>query len=208
MNIEGLGEKVIGQLFANGLVKDAADLYFLAKEPLLELERMGEKSVSNLLTSIENSKENSLEKLLFGLGIRHVGARAAQTLAEHFETIDLITSATRDELLSVPEVGEKMADAIATFFENEEVEQLLKELKSAGVNMTYKGRERIQSEHMDSFFNGKTIVLTGRLEKLTRNEAKQNIEEQGGNVTGSVSKKQTAHRGRRRWIKIDKSPRT
>ena len=189
MNIDGLGEKVIGQLFSHGLVKDAADLYFLTKEPLLKLERMGEKSVSNLLISIENSKDNSLEKLLFGLGVRHVGAKAAHTLAQHFGTIDQLMSATQDELLTVPEVGEKIADAIAAYFNNEEVEQLIDELKTAGVNMNYKGRERIQIQDIESIFSGKTVVLTGKLEKLSRNEAKESIEAQGGNVTGSVSKK-------------------
>ena len=170
-------------------MKDAADLYFLTKEPLLKLERMGEKSVSNLLISIENSKDNSLEKLLFGLGVRHVGAKAAHTLAQHFGTIDQLMSATQDELLTVPEVGEKIADAIAAYFNNEEVEQLIDELKTAGVNMNYKGRERIQIQDIESIFSGKTVVLTGKLEKLTRNEAKESIEAQGGNVTGSVSKK-------------------
>ena len=189
MNIDGLGEKVIGQLFSHGLVKDAADLYFLTKEPLLKLERMGEKSVSNLLISIENSKDNSLEKLLFGLGVRHVGAKAAHTLAQHFGTMDQLMSATQDELLTVPEVGEKIADAIAAYFNNEEVEQLIDELKTAGVNMNYKGRERIQIQDIESIFSGKTVVLTGKLEKLSRNEAKESIEAQGGNVTGSVSKK-------------------
>ena len=164
-------------------------LYFLTKEPLLKLERMGEKSVSNLLISIENSKDNSLEKLLFGLGVRHVGAKAAHTLAQHFGTIDQLMSATQDELLTVPEVGEKIADAIAAYFNNEEVEQLIDELKTAGVNMNYKGRERIQIQDIESIFSGKTVVLTGKLEKLTRNEAKESIEAQGGNVTGSVSKK-------------------
>ncbi|MBS4209575.1 NAD-dependent DNA ligase LigA [Bacillus sp. FJAT-50079] len=189
MNIEGFGEKVIGQLFAHELVRDVADLYFLKKEQLLELERMGEKSVSNLLQSIENSKSNSLEKLLFGLGIRHVGAGAAKTLAEHFETIDRIKAATEEELLEVPEIGEKMADSIHTFFDNEEVEQLIEELKAAGVNMNYLGIRRSEVENIVSPFNGKTIVLTGKLEKLSRNEAKKQIEALGGKVSGSVSKK-------------------
>lgn len=189
MNIEGLGEKVIGQLFIHDLIHDAADIYSLTREQLIELERMGEKSVSNLLAAIEQSKGNSLEKLLFGLGIRHVGEKAAKTLAEHFETMDKLASASREELLTVPEIGEKMADAVATFFENEEFEQLIEELKAAGVNMMYNGPKRAAVENSDSFFNGKTIVLTGKLEKMSRNEAKEKIELLGGNVSGSVSKK-------------------
>lgn len=189
MNIDGLGEKVIGQLFDHELISDPADIYFLKKEQLLELERMGEKSVSNLLTAIENSKANSLEKLLFGLGIRHVGERAAKVLAEHFATIDNLMAASRDELLTIAEVGEKMSDAIATYFGSEEVEELISELKSAGVNMEYKGVKASDAAESDSIFTGKTVVLTGKLEKLTRNDAKEKIESLGGNVSGSVSKK-------------------
>lgn len=189
MNIEGLGEKVIGQLFEHELIRDPADIYFLKKDQLLELERMGEKSVNNLLTAIGNSKANSLEKLLFGLGIRHVGERAAKVLAEHYETMDNLIAASREDLVTIPEVGEKMSDAIATYFESEEVEELISELKSAGVNMTYKGPRVSDVLESDSTLTGKTVVLTGKLEKLTRNEAKEKIEALGGNVTGSVSKK-------------------
>jgi len=189
MNIEGLGEKVIGQLFSLQLVKDPADIYFLTKEQLLTMERMGEKSATNLINAIHASKANSLEKLLFGLGIRHVGEKAAKTLAEYFETIDKLASAPREELLNVEEVGEKMADAIVTFFENEEFEQLISKLKDAGVNMDYLGPKRYDTENIDSYFNGKTVVLTGKLEKMTRNEVKETIESLGGKVSGSVSKK-------------------
>ncbi|MBW8349408.1 NAD-dependent DNA ligase LigA [Bacillus sp. IITD106] len=189
MNIEGLGEKVIGQLFSLQLVKDPADIYFLTKDQLLNMERMGEKSATNLINAIQASKANSLEKLLFGLGIRHVGEKAAKTLAEHFETIDKLASASREELLNVEEVGEKMADAIATFFENEEFEQLISKLKDAGVNMEYHGPKRSETANIDSYFNGKTVVLTGKLEKMTRNEVKEKIESLGGKVSGSVSKK-------------------
>nr|WP_144926010.1 NAD-dependent DNA ligase LigA [Paenibacillus bovis] len=189
MNIEGLGEKVISQLFAAELIRDPADLYFLTKEQLLNLERMGEKSVSNLLESIAASKQNSLEKLLFGLGIRHVGVKAAKTLAEHFETMDKLKAATKEELVAIEEIGDKMADAIVTFFESEDLQALIDKLKTAGVNMEYLGPKRNQIENVDSFFNGKTIVLTGKLEQLTRNEAKEKIELLGGKVSGSVSKK-------------------
>jgi len=189
MNIEGLGERVITQLFKEGLIQDVADLYKLTKPQLLQLERMGEKSTDNLLHAIERSKENSLERLLFGLGIRYVGEKAAKILAEHFETMERLQSATREQLINIPEIGEKMADSIATFFEQPEVKELIEELKSFGVNMTYKGPKRTNSDEGDSYFAGKTIVLTGKLAEMSRNEAKEQIEARGGKVTGSVSKK-------------------
>ncbi|MBI0580296.1 NAD-dependent DNA ligase LigA [Neobacillus cucumis] len=189
MNIEGLGERVISQLFAEKLIADVADIYKLTREQLLALERMGEKSVSNLLKAIEASKSNSLEKLLFGLGIRHVGAKAAKTLAQEFGLMDHLAAATKEQLISINEIGEKMADSIVTFFEKEEVTSLLKELSSYGVNMEYKGAKPVLAAESDSIFAGKTIVLTGKLEKLSRNEAKEKIEALGGNVAGSVSKK-------------------
>jgi DNA ligase (NAD+) len=189
MNIEGLGEKVISQLFAESLIHDVADLYQLTYEQLIGLERMGEKSVQNLLAAIEASKENSLEKLLFGIGIRHVGAKAAKTLAQHFGTMDKLALATRDDLLAINEIGDKMADSIVTFFEMEEASELIRELQAAGVNMEYKGPRSAVVEESDSIFNGKTIVLTGKLEQLSRNEAIEQIEALGGKVAGSVSKK-------------------
>lgn len=189
MNIEGLGEKVISQLFAENLIHDVADLYKLQREQLIGLERMGEKSIQKMLAAIEASKENSLEKLLFGLGIRHVGAKAAKTLAMEFETMDRLAVATSEELKAINEIGEKMADSVLTYFGMDEVTELIEELKAASVNMQYKGPKRVLAEESDSFFSGKTIVLTGKLEQLTRNEAKEKIEALGGNVAGSVSKK-------------------
>ncbi|EAC4590201.1 NAD-dependent DNA ligase LigA [Listeria monocytogenes] len=189
MNIDGLGEKVIIQLFSQHLIKDVADLFFLSKEKLLELERMGEKSVTNILASIEASKQNSLEKLLFGLGIRHVGAKAAKSLAIHFDTMDNLKVADKETLTSINDIGEKMADSIVTYFANEEVHDLLEELKRAGVNMTYTGPKLEDMSEEELVFAGKTVVLTGKLEKLTRNDAKALIESLGGNVSGSVSKK-------------------
>lgn len=189
MNIDGLGEKVISQLFKEQLIQDVADIYTLTYEQLIGLERMGEKSVTNLLQAIEASKANSLEKLLFGLGIRHVGAKAAKTLAQQFETIDALMQATREELTAIHEVGEKMADSIVTYFNLVEVERLLHELKIAGVNVTYKGPKRISQEEANSIFSGKTIVLTGKLVQLTREEAKEQLEALGAKVTGSISKK-------------------
>jgi DNA ligase (NAD+) len=187
MNIDGLGEKVITQLFREDLVHDVADLYKLQREDLLQLERMGEKSVDNLLNAIEASKENSLERLLFGLGIRFVGSKAARTLARQFQTMEKLQSATEEDLLTIDEVGEKMADSIVTYFEKPEVNDLIDELKQLGVNMAYNGPIPVAEEDVDSFFAGKTVVLTGKLEQLTRNEAKAEIEKRGGNVTGSVS---------------------
>ncbi|WP_445490027.1 NAD-dependent DNA ligase LigA [Niallia sp. 03133] len=189
MNIDGLGERVISQLFAEKLIEDVADLYALTYEQLIQLERMGEKSVSNLLNAIQASKGNSLERLLFGLGIRHVGAKAAKTIAMEFNSMDKLANAVKEELTAINEIGEKMADSIVTFFEQEEVQALMDELKSAGVNMEYTGPKSVPAESADSAFAGKTIVLTGKLEQLSRNEAKEKIEILGGKITGSVSKK-------------------
>lgn len=188
MNIEGIGERVVDQLYTSGLVHDVSDLYCLTKEQLLSLERMGEKSATNLLTAIETSKSNSLEKLLFGLGIRHVGEKAAHILSEEFGTMDDIAKADVERLTSIHEIGDKVADAVVTFFNNEDVLELLGKLKSYGVNMDYKGRTR-QEIPTEGPFAGKTVVLTGKLEILTRNEAKERIEALGGKVSGSVSKK-------------------
>lgn len=189
MNIDGLGERVITQLFREDLVHNVADLYKLTREQLINLERMGEKSTDNLLKSIEKSKENSLERLLFGLGIRFIGAKAAKTLAMHFETLDRLKKATKEELVEVDEIGEKMADALVTYFEKEEILKLLDELEELGVNTEYKGPKKAAAEASDSYFAGKTIVLTGKLNEMSRNDAKAEIEALGGKITGSVSKK-------------------
>ncbi|MED3552888.1 NAD-dependent DNA ligase LigA [Cytobacillus praedii] len=189
MNIDGLGEKVISQLFSENLIQDVADLYKLTFEQLIGLERMGEKSANNLLEAIENSKVNSLEKLLFGLGIRHVGAKAAKTLAQQFGVMDELIKADYEQLTAINEIGEKMADSIVSYFDLDEVKALIDELKAAGVNMDYTGPKPVSVEQSESIFAGKTVVLTGKLEKLKRNEAKDKIEALGGNVSGSVSKK-------------------
>ncbi|RZT16551.1 NAD-dependent DNA ligase LigA [Fictibacillus sp. BK138] len=188
MNIDGLGEKVVAQLFKEKLIDNVADLYKLERDKLLELERMGEKSADNLLAAIEKSKENSLERLLFGLGIRHVGAKAAKTIAQRFETMETLMAATKEELLEVEEIGEKMADSIQLYFSKPEVKELMEELQSLGVNMTYKGPKLVKVEDLDTPFAGKTVVLTGKLSILTRNEAKEKLERLGAKVTGSVSK--------------------
>lgn len=189
MNIDGLGERVVSQLFSEKLIEDVADLYKLTYEQLINLERMGEKSVTNLLNAITASKGNSLERLLFGLGIRHVGAKAAKTIAMEFGNIDPLANASVEDLKAINEIGDKMADSIVAFFEQEEAAELIEELKAAGVNMEYTGARPVAAEGSDSVFAGKTIVLTGKLEQLSRNEAKEKIELLGGKITGSVSKK-------------------
>ncbi|MCP3762310.1 NAD-dependent DNA ligase LigA [Domibacillus sp. A3M-37] len=189
MNIEGLGEKVIAQLYREKLITDVADLYTLSKEELVKLERMGEKSADNLLAAIETSKQNSLERLLFGLGIRHVGAKAAKTLAMEFGTMDRLKETSAEELTAIHEIGGKMADAVVLYFDQPEVAELIGKLKASGVKMAYEGPIRTILAEGESPFAGKIVVLTGKLSQLTRTEAKDRIEALGGNVTGSVSKK-------------------
>ncbi|UFT99924.1 NAD-dependent DNA ligase LigA [Radiobacillus kanasensis] len=188
MNIDGLGEKVVEQLFEEKLIHTIADLYKLQRDDLLKLERMGEKSVDNLLNAIESSKQNSLERLLFGLGIRYVGSKAAKTLAEYFEQMEQLMKATAADLVAINEIGDKMAESIERYFSEEKVQNLIKELYTLGLNMEYKGPKRSE-QAADSVFSGKTIVLTGKLETFGRTEAKERIEALGGKITGSVSKK-------------------
>lgn len=187
MNIEGIGERVVDQLYRENLVQDVSDLYTLTHEQLIELERMGEKSVSNLLTAIEQSKENSLEKILFGLGIRHVGVKAASILAEEFGTLEELMKADVERLVTIHEIGDKVAESITTYFSNEDVLEVLRKLELYGLNLTYKGQSR-QDVPTEGVFAGKTVVLTGKLYDMTRGDAKKKIEALGGKVTGSVSK--------------------
>lgn len=189
MNIDGLGEKVVEQLFQNGLIQDVADLYKLEVEELVKLERMGQKSAENLVQAIAATKSNSMEKLLFGLGIRHIGEKAARLLSEEFGSVEALQQATREEMTAVYEIGDKMADSLASYLELPETQQLLSRLREAGVTMHYTG-ERIDKEAVaDSPFFGKTVVLTGKLSQLSRNEAKDQLLAQGAKVSGSVSKK-------------------
>ena len=188
MNIDGLGEKVIEQLYQEQLIADIADIYKLTKDQLLELERMGDKSASNLIAAIDASRSNSMERLLFGLGIRHVGEKAARILSEHFGSMEKLMDATLEELTAIHEIGDKMADAIVTYFDSEEVRALVERLAAENVNLTYTGK-RVQVEAGANAFAGKKIVLTGKLEQLTRSEATERIEAMGGNLSGSVSKK-------------------
>lgn len=189
MNIDGLGEKVVEQLFQNQLIHDVADLYTLTVEQLIELDRMGTKSAENLVKAIAVTKENSLEKLLFGLGIRHIGEKAARLLAQEFGTLDALIAASREQVTAVHEIGDKMADSLVTYFEQPETMELMHKLKDAGVNTSYLG-QRIDKEAVaDHPFFGKTIVLTGKLEQMGRNEAKEQLLAKGAKVAGSVSKK-------------------
>lgn len=188
MNIEGLGERIILQLYEHQLVRDVADLYFLKREDLLQLDRMGEKSVDNLLRAIEASKGNSVEKLIFGLGIRFVGAKAARLLAQHFQALDRLMQANSEELQAIDEIGPRMAESIVEYFSLPEARETIARLKEAGVNMRYTGPMPVQGEALDSPFAGKTVVLTGTLTQLTRGEAKAKLEALGAKVTGSVSR--------------------
>ena len=186
MNIDGLGEKVITQLHEAGLVHNVADLYRLDRDDLLGLERMGETSVANLLSAIEQSKQNSLERVLFALGIRLVGQKAASLIAERFETMEAIIAATVEELTAIDGIGTKMAESIVLYFEKPEARELVKELSELGVNLSFKGTKRPTTEGAP--LSGKTVVLTGKLHEMTRGEAGKQLELLGASVTGSVSK--------------------
>ncbi|CAG7913164.1 DNA ligase [Mammaliicoccus sciuri] len=187
MNIDGLGDKIIEQLYQNDKIKDVADLYYLTKDDLLPLERMGEKKVNNLLTAIEASKAKSLEHLLFGLGVRHLGTKASRVIAEKYETIDRLFEVTIEGLTEIPDVGHKMAQSLVTYMENDDIKVLIDKLKQKNVNMTYTGIKQSEIEgHPD--FTGKTFVLTGKMTEMTRPEATKVIQSLGAKVTGSVTK--------------------
>ena len=185
MNITGLGPSIVEKLFAANLVKDVADIYRLKEEDFLLLEGVKEKSASKLYQAIQASKENSAEKLLFGLGIRHVGSKASQLLLQHFHSIENLAQADPEEVASIESLGGVIAKSLQTYFATEGSEILLKELKEAGVNLDYKG----QTVVADAALSGLTVVLTGKLERLKRSEAKSKLESLGAKVTGSVSKK-------------------
>ena len=188
MNIDGLGVKVVEQLYDNQLIENVADIYKLQKEQLLPLERMGEKKVTNLLTAIENSKQNSLERLLFGLGVRHVGSKTAKVLAAHFETIDALMQATFDDFKGIAEIGDVIANSIVHYFTQDANVQLINELKALGLNMSYTGVKVSTANEANEFY-GKTVVLTGTLATLSRKEAGVKLEALGAKVSGSVSAK-------------------
>ena len=185
MNITGLGPSIVEKLFAANLVKDVADIYRLKEEDFLLLEGVKEKSAGKLYHAIQASKENSAEKLLFGLGIRHVGSKASQLLLQHFHSIENLAQSDPEEVASIESLGGVIAKSLQTYFATEGSEILLRELREAGVNLDYKG----QTVVADAALSGLTVVLTGKLERLKRSEAKSKLESLGAKVTGSVSKK-------------------
>ncbi len=187
MNIEGFGDEIVEDFYNLGYLKHVDDFYRLEryKEELMELEGFGEKSINNLLDSAENSKSNSLEKLLFALGIRYVGAKTGKLLALNFKNIDNLINASYEDLLSIKDIGQSIANSLYDYFRKEENIELINKLKDLGLNMNYLGKEVIESD----LFNGKTFVLTGTLSKYSRDEAKEKIELYGGKVTSSVTSK-------------------
>lgn len=187
MDIDGVGESIIDLLIENGFLKDISDLFYIheRKEEIKELEGLGEKSVEKMIEAIEKSKENSLEKLLTGLGINLIGQKAASVISENFKDLETIKKVKVEELLDIPEIGTKMADEVLSYFSNERNLEIIDRIVNAGVNTKYLGQEKV----MDSEIAGKSFVITGTLPNLKRSEAKKMIEQMGGKVTGSVSKK-------------------
>jgi len=185
MNISGLGPSIVEKLFAANLVKDVADIYSLTVEDFLLLDGIKEKSAQKLYQAIQTSKENSAERLLFGLGIRHVGSKASQLLLQNFHSIESLAQANPEEIASIESLGSVIAQSLQTYFATEGSEILLRELKESGVNLDYKG----QTVAANAALSGLTVVLTGKLERLNRSEAKNKLESLGAKVTGSVSKK-------------------
>jgi len=189
MDIEGIGPAVAELLWREGLVKDVADLYYLQQQQLEPLERLAEKSAANLVEAIRRSKSNPLHRLLFGLGIRFVGERAASLLARHFGTLDALIKAPAQELTAVPEIGPKIADAVVEYFKAPEVEEVVEKLRHAGVNFTEPAAAA--PPEGDRFLEGQVFVFSGALKNFTREKAAALVEERGGRVATSVSKKTT-----------------
>lgn len=187
MNIDGLGEKIVEDFYNFGFIKDISDIYNLKhhKDDLIRLEGYGEKSVNSLIEAIEKSKENSLERLIFGLGIPNVGSKTAKILSEHYKNLTFIEEATVEELTKINDIGNIIAQSIVEYFQNEDNIKILSNLKEIGLNTKYLGKEK----QLDENFYNKTFVLTGTLDKLTREEASIRIEELGGKTSSSVSKK-------------------
>lgn len=188
MDIDGLGPKIVAQLYDRHLVKDVADIYKLTATDLAGLDKFKEKSINNLLTAIKRSKDNSAERLLFGLGIRNVGAKAARLLLEHFGSIPALMAADADEIGTIKTIGPTIVDSLLTYFANEQVQLLMQELQSVGVNFDYLG-PKTTALVQPNYFQDKTIVITGKLTNFTRDELTQRLLTLGAKVTGSVSKK-------------------
>ncbi|MCD7840211.1 MAG: helix-hairpin-helix domain-containing protein, partial [Erysipelotrichaceae bacterium] len=188
MNIDGLGEKIIEQFYNLGFVKCIEDIYSLSthKQEIMEIEGFGQKSMDNLIQAIENSKKNSMEKLLFGLGIRGVGAKMADNLSKEFKSMDALMNASTAKLLSIRDVGDTIVQSINRFRSDKESQELLAHLKEIGLNMNYLKDTSLLQE---SIFKDKTVCVTGTLELMTRKEIKEYLSRLGANVTGSVSKK-------------------
>ena len=186
MDIEGMGPQLVSQLLQSGLIRGFDDIYSLRFEDLVELERMGEKSAQNLLDAIRDSKRHPLHRLINALGIRHVGERTARDLAVHFGSMDKLSEATYDELMSIPEVGPKVAESVVTFFKNTRNVEALRALQAQGVNMVED--TRTLSSQKTNYFTGKTVVFTGALERFTRKEGEDAILASGGKASGSVGK--------------------
>jgi DNA ligase (NAD+) len=184
MNIDGLGEALVDQLVDKGLVHDVADLYHLTHQQLADLERMGAKSAQNLLDEIERSKQEDLARVIFALGIRFVGERTGQLLANHFGSLDKLAKAPSEELIEAEEVGPRVAEAIQEFFQEKRNREVIEKLREAGLQF-----EQKQTRKTEGKLAGKQFVLTGTLPTYSRDQAKQMIEEAGGRVVGSVSKK-------------------
>ena len=185
LNIEGLGDKVVATLYEQGIISHTIDLFYLEREKLIDLDRMGEKSVDNLLKAIENSKNSSLDKVIYALGILNVGKKAAKILAEKYLNLTTLMTATVDELINLPDIGLITAESVIDFLSNEINIKFINDLISIGMNPQYE----VQKIEDDNIFSGKTIVLTGKLVELTRNEAKEYLEKLGAKVTGSVTTK-------------------
>ena len=185
MDIDGLGPSIIEQMLSKGLIENVADLYYLEADSIADLDKLGKKSAENLINSLDNSKANPLYRLIFGLGIRHIGEKAAKILAKHFKSLDALISATSEEISKLNDIGLIMAESVCEYFSEPQNLHLIERLRAAGINMS----DNPSEEETDERFSGKTFVLTGTLSKFTRNEASDIIEKFGGKTSSSVSKK-------------------
>jgi DNA ligase (NAD+) len=183
MNMEGVGEKLVKALLDAGLIKNASDLYYITKEEILSLERMGEKSADNFIKSVEGSKNVGLGRVIYALGIRHIGEVASSALADKFGSIDALFDATIEQIKEVDDFGEIMAKSVFDFFSKESTREMVEKLRNAGVSMANEIKEKSNE------FEGLTFVLTGTLENMTRDEASDMIKARGGKVSSSVSSK-------------------